>query len=386
MTPQNYKAMYVAVDVIGIVICFFMYFNFTFGKLRKKSFDRMLFDSVVLATNLLLISDCISWLLNGIKEYYISSFIITAFYYTMHAVIISLWILYCDFQINESYLQIRKRMVVLIPLCMLSLVVAFTSNYTSILFNISSNNIYTRGDFYIIFMIINFVFLLYSVYIVAQKIIKDRKNNTRNKRLIILLIYPFLPIIGTLIQASFYGVNIIWITTSVALLLVYFNFQSTQLITDPLTGINNRYSFDRVLDKELKGRLNNKDKFIALIDLNKFKAINDNYGHFEGDEVLKIVANKLLKCVNTNDFIARIGGDEFVILGERENKREIEQLIDDIKNAINNYNEISNKDYKISLSIGYSKQNEILSKDKEDMLKEADSKMYLDKKEQAENN
>jgi diguanylate cyclase (GGDEF)-like protein/PAS domain S-box-containing protein len=80
---------------------------------------------------------------------------------------------------------------------------------------------------------------------------------------------------------------------------------------DPLTGIGNR----RSLEQDLQARLDNRDLVLLVyLDLDQFKAINDDFGHAAGDHVLKIVAERLSTSLRSGDRAARIGGDEFVVL------------------------------------------------------------------------
>jgi diguanylate cyclase (GGDEF)-like protein/PAS domain S-box-containing protein len=80
---------------------------------------------------------------------------------------------------------------------------------------------------------------------------------------------------------------------------------------DPLTGIGNR----RSLEQDLQARLDNRDLVVLVyLDLDQFKAINDDFGHAAGDHVLKIVADRLSTSLRSGDRAARIGGDEFVVL------------------------------------------------------------------------
>ncbi|MDL0433035.1 sensor domain-containing diguanylate cyclase [Marinobacter sp. TBZ242] len=87
-------------------------------------------------------------------------------------------------------------------------------------------------------------------------------------------------------------------------------------LTDPLTGIPNR----RAMEAELKRSLANADRagnviHLAFIDLDGFKSINDDYGHDAGDRFLIEMAKKISAGLRDGDFIARIGGDEFVVFG-----------------------------------------------------------------------
>jgi len=84
---------------------------------------------------------------------------------------------------------------------------------------------------------------------------------------------------------------------------------------DPLTGLLNRRSFCKVLEIEVKQQSRvNSDLWLALIDIDDFKAVNDRYGHNMGDTVLKNLAAIFAKNIRAYDTIARWGGDEFVIL------------------------------------------------------------------------
>ena len=87
--------------------------------------------------------------------------------------------------------------------------------------------------------------------------------------------------------------------------------------TDALSGLPNRACFDEVIAEHVE-RVHESEKLVVLafVDFNGFKAINDTMGHAAGDEVLRTIASRFRDSFRTNDFIARIGGDEFVVLLE----------------------------------------------------------------------
>jgi diguanylate cyclase (GGDEF)-like protein len=84
-----------------------------------------------------------------------------------------------------------------------------------------------------------------------------------------------------------------------------------QANSDPLTGLANRRGMVQKLDTALK---NGQPLALFYIDLDKFKPVNDQYGHEMGDAVLRKVAEFLLACVRDGDVVARLGGDEFVVI------------------------------------------------------------------------
>ncbi|TFY86185.1 GGDEF domain-containing protein [Pseudomonas kairouanensis] len=91
--------------------------------------------------------------------------------------------------------------------------------------------------------------------------------------------------------------------------------QRQKALIDPLTGLPNRAAWSERLDQEVNAwQQHGNSLSLAMLDLDHFKRINDGYGHLAGDKVLKIIANVLRKRLRATDFIARFGGEEFVLL------------------------------------------------------------------------
>ena len=142
---------------------------------------------------------------------------------------------------------------------------------------------------------------------------------------------------------------------------------------DALTGIINRGAFER-----LKQFLKTKDTPIALmiLDVDKFKQVNDRYGHEMGDTILKKVANLLEENFRATDHPARIGGDEFAVIltdATEEMKPVIEEKIMSINNTLMN----PEKDMpKVSLSVGIAFS---ANGFEDDLYRKADSALYVTK-------
>jgi diguanylate cyclase len=91
--------------------------------------------------------------------------------------------------------------------------------------------------------------------------------------------------------------------------------QRQKALIDPLTGLPNRAAWSERLEHEVgQWQQHGNTLMLAMLDLDHFKRINDNYGHLAGDKVLKIIATVLRKRLRGSDFIARFGGEEFVLL------------------------------------------------------------------------
>ncbi|MDT9675821.1 diguanylate cyclase [Pseudomonas lini] len=91
--------------------------------------------------------------------------------------------------------------------------------------------------------------------------------------------------------------------------------QRQKALIDPLTSLPNRAAWSERLEHEVgQWQQHGNTLLLAMLDLDHFKRINDNYGHLAGDKVLKIIASVLRKRLRGTDFIARFGGEEFVLL------------------------------------------------------------------------
>lgn len=95
---------------------------------------------------------------------------------------------------------------------------------------------------------------------------------------------------------------------------------------DTLTGLPNRVSFTEELGEAITNSRDQQELAVMFIDLDRFKVINDTYGHDQGDLLLKQVSNRLLSCVRSQDTVSRQGGDEFVLLLKDITHKETEQV------------------------------------------------------------
>lgn len=157
--------------------------------------------------------------------------------------------------------------------------------------------------------------------------------------------------------------------------------QSVQMATlDELTMISNRRGFLLLADHTLKMcKRKNLKSSILVFDLNKFKPINDTYGHHEGDYVLKEFAMALLETFRECDVIGRWGGDEFVVFLTDTESNSVTRILARFSDKIVKLNQEINKPYRIEYSCGVSHYSYDSPLSIEKRIEEADNEMYKEK-------
>jgi len=138
---------------------------------------------------------------------------------------------------------------------------------------------------------------------------------------------------------------------TISLLMVFIFDQSKRVVTDYLTGVANRRQFENHI-ANLKPKQIDKNLAGMLIDLNDFKSINDTYGHVYGDEVLIELAKVLKTTFTANDFIARTGGDEFVILFKVKKTRSVATATRNLIENVNVFNASGRFPFDVKFSYG----------------------------------
>jgi diguanylate cyclase (GGDEF)-like protein len=148
---------------------------------------------------------------------------------------------------------------------------------------------------------------------------------------------------------------------------------------DGLTGLINRQAFDLLFSNYLKGALRTNVTFSsAMFDIDNFKHINDSYGHLTGDTVIKKVAEIAKNSVRHNDFIARWGGEEFIVLLKDCGLEEAKQVAEKVRSAIENHNFGLGNDHAIvTISLGVAAY--IHNETPESFFTRTDKALYLAK-------
>lgn len=153
---------------------------------------------------------------------------------------------------------------------------------------------------------------------------------------------------------------------------------AVQLATlDELTGISNRRGFVMLAQPSLHLCVRQKlSASLVFIDLDKFKPVNDTFGHAEGDRALTVFAEQMSTVGRDSDVYARLGGDEFAMLLINTSKEHAENVVARLHQLVANYNQEAKRGYDISFSHGIVEFNPEKHHTIDAMLAEGDSLMY----------
>ncbi|GAB4117238.1 MAG: sensor domain-containing diguanylate cyclase [Candidatus Caldatribacteriota bacterium] len=149
---------------------------------------------------------------------------------------------------------------------------------------------------------------------------------------------------------------------------------------DSMTGFFNRRIGLLFLENEIQNSQRKRAPFtIGYIDVNNLKAINDNYGHKEGDYAIVSSTKCIKESVRKTDLLCRLGGDEFLLILPECGIEQAENLWQKIIKRLDSINSKKDKPYQISLSHGFTQFNPGDKKTADQLLAEADSRMYMEK-------
>ena len=252
------------------------------------------------------------------------------------------------------------------------------SIFTGWIFQINSEGHYQETELFWLQGFINYAYLLIPTAVTISRAVHANTKQDREEFLIYVL-YMIAPLIAGIYEDEFVHVPLLALNILMMILILFLRIQNLRISTDALTGLNNRRRLNTFLAEKLVKTTEESSFLIFIIDINNFKAINDQYGHIEGDhalqkfsEVLKVVAAEYF------GFAARYGGDEFCLVMNQRGHT-CEEIMENIKQTLLEAQQDDKKKYTITVSIGAAMFNDP-DETPETALNRADQMLYEDKK------
>lgn len=302
------------------------------------------------------------------------------------AVLISvLWFL---FTVSEGkgrtqFWIVRRRYLLLLLPVALDALLQLSSPFTHLIFRIDrATNRCEPGSLLVLHVAIIFGFFI-AGFLRKQRILIGAWRNRDNSGDLLHMeqIFILFPLASCILYVFCPQLPNLWPSLSLSLLMVFIDTQQQQISLDALTGLNNRRCFDLFIRNSLSQRQEGWLIFLFIIDIDLFKRINDTFGHVEGDAALVLVADTLRAACARRDhniFLARTGGDEFIIVLKATDPRSAAGLKQKIHAAFAALNRKSDKPYNLGVSIGYAQAEDWMSEP--DLVKAADKNLYDEKR------
>lgn len=251
------------------------------------------------------------------------------------------------YQLFQSAKRLRTDAIIFgIPIvaCML---LTITTPATNLMFFFDSARSYHRGTLYPLLAATSLFPILASVICV---LLNGKRVSRKYEKM--LLFVPIVIIGVSFIQIFFYGVTLIWSGITLTLLFAFMNLQKDQVYLDHLTGVFNRRQMDIFLSDRIRLAKDGRTFSCVMLDIDHFKMVNDRLGHVAGDEALKDASNILKSSIRKSDFLARYGGDEFLIVADIGESEALQSLVDRINQNSEEFNNSMQRPYQISFSTG----------------------------------
>ncbi|MDY3619484.1 MAG: GGDEF domain-containing protein [Agathobaculum sp.] len=304
----------------------------------------------------------------------------TVGYYAMNPVMGLVYLVYCETKLGVERECLYRRLPLYCLPFAAHLILVIASVFRPVLFSLSADNSYTRGPLFPLSMVLSYLPVFYSVFEVLFSMRQAKKGGGADSRFYrSLLLFPVPPLIGGALQMATPEVSVVWASTVISMLIIFINLQNAEITTDALTGLFNRWQLMPYLEGKTRRRDGGQGLYVVLMDVNGFKQINDSFGHQVGDHALRQTAELLRRICGREDFLARYGGDEFILVAEREIPSDVPALIEHIRREMSLFSGRGTAPYNLSISAGCARwENGYPTLDA--FIADADARMYEDKR------
>lgn len=374
--------LYIEINLLGIAILLLLFMSR--NQFGTASLDERLFNWILMFAAVIILADTGMWVFD--KTTYRGGRLLNIASSAVSFLALPgsgfLWLLYSDYMLHRNMRTLKKRLhlyAIPVAICVLATGVSYFNGWA---FTVSPENVYSRGKLFMVVLALSLFYLVYASFLALQKA-KTAQSKAEKREYYLIAAFPIPPFVGAIVQYMFYGVSLIPICAVFSLLMIFINIQNRQISTDALTGINNRRRMNRHLESRTAMLQNGAQLYAIILDVDHFKGINDTFGHAAGDAAL-VQAADILKaaCSGKSDFLARMGGDEFIILLQRDSRESVAEVMAEINRRVDEFNESKKAPYRLSFSMGSARYGDLDTCSIDAFLSKADQNMYLAKSRQ----
>ena len=349
----NYTFFYVEANVVCIIIFLLLFFRglTTIGWQSKQR----VFVNITVSHILYFAIDIIGTLANGgyIPKTYLTSAFVNFGIAVFLSAITGSWFVYVELSQGAEYIQrFKARLLAMAPAMAATVVLLILFIFFPSVVLDEENNVTTI--YYALFLAVPVLYVIASATRGFTRAFR-KENYAVRVQYLVTAMYPVIISVVGVIETIWFMAPMFCFSSSIMMLYVYIISLNDQVSIDELTHLNNRTQLKKYIVSEHSKQGDKTIRYVLMIDLNRFKYINDQFGHIEGDTALKRTADALKIACSDNPFktfIARYGGDEFIIIAKTESEELVNELSKTIKETLVRLNEEAGAEYELTASIG----------------------------------
>ncbi|SCW55746.1 diguanylate cyclase (GGDEF) domain-containing protein [Ruminococcaceae bacterium YRB3002] len=377
----NYTFFYIEANVVCIII-FAMLLVRNLGNIDRQEKQR-LFDGILVGHILYFISDMIWFLIGSAKlpRTFLTVSMVNLSNALFLCCLTCFWFVYIELSQGADYIIVhRNRLLVTLPavfeMTLLVLLFIFVPDA------VVDDYLNTTNLYYTLFISMPVLYIISSA--IRSFVRAWRKENYAvRSQYLVYATYPVIVGVFGILQTKWLRAPLFCFGCTITIIYVYIVSLTDQVSTDPLTGLNNRAQLKKYVASESSRIIGDRvEHYILMMDLNKFKLINDRFGHVEGDIAIKRAADAIRAACSDSPmrpFIARYGGDEFIVVARADDEEQIKELCARIKETLTAFNKDAGAAYELTTSIGYAEYNGDIAQF-QDALNRADQALYEEKR------
>ena len=279
----------------------------------------------------------------------------TVYFFSADCMAFFLYLYFKQGNEDEGMEDLRVRIHHTLPPLIVHAVLLIINIPTGILFSIDENGLYRRNGAFIVQYVLIFSYLIAATIYLLHLSTKQVMQGDR-KQILIDSAFPLIPLISGTLQYFWPKMPINNIGFSCGTLYLFLSYVQRQVSVEPLTGLSNKRFFIKYLEQISSDVKSGTTNYLFMADINDFKAINDTYGHPEGDRALKFVSTGITNACQLLDCrykAARYGGDEFIIVIESDDDFDVKGFIDSVQDNITRVAKNHRFPAELTISIGH---------------------------------
>lgn len=267
-------------------------------------------------------------------------------------IMVYFWLQYAETRFGNPLAHTKKfKLLTAIPVIIM-LLIYVSSFWTKAVATVDESGAVVPGPALAITGVVDNIYGVAVVVHAVVLLLRD-KEGFKRKEYVAQILFIVICTLGGITDAVVSNTPIMPLAIMLSFNVLFIILQETKIFNDALTGLNNRRLADRVITEAIRESGEENPLYILMMDIDKFKSINDEYGHLEGDKALIAVSEALKKAVsNYRGFLARWGGDEFIVALTDAKEDVPKRFQEDVKREMENIHDRLQYPREISLSIG----------------------------------